>query len=452
MAKDKLRDLEQKSIPRLILSYSVTTFAALALNGVYTLTDAIFIGRGIGADALGGIAAVLPFIMLQGAVSSMTGGGAAILVSQLLGKNDKKKAGETVFAAATAFWVASLLITALGLIFIDPLLNALGVADNLKAYAEPYLRILLIGTVFSTGFSAVMRAEGKMLYALLQWVIPVSINIVLDGVLIFGFNMGAESAAYATLGCYIATFITALLFFTRFSFLDFKNVRFKVKTLGGVLTVGLPSLVQMGSIAAGMALLNNALRTIGGGEPQITYGIIGKIFMFCIVPLTAITQVLQPIAGYNHGAGKPERIKTAMKYTVLFSLAAAALPLIICELAPRLLISIFTSDSALIDVAAPALRQVAAAFPFMFLPSAVGMLLQSTGKKLMAALLFASSFIFVPPFALLLGAAKGAAYIWLSFPIACATASAIAAAVLFVFFKKYDKIFKPLKIDLENNR
>lgn len=132
--KDKLKDLEEKSIPRLLLSYSITTFAALALNSIYTLVDAVFIGRGVGVDALGGITAALPFTMIQSAVSTMIGGGAAILVSQLLGKGDKKKAGETVMIAALAFWAVALLITVFGLIFIDPLLNILGVAENLKLY------------------------------------------------------------------------------------------------------------------------------------------------------------------------------------------------------------------------------------------------------------------------------------------------------------------------------
>ena len=368
MKKDKLRDLEQRSIPSLILSYSITTFAALALNSIYTVTDAVFIGRGIGAEALGGITAVLPFTILQGAISTMLGGGAAILVSQLLGKNNKKKAGETVFIAAIAFWVTSLIITVIGLIFIDTLLSALGVADNLIIYAKPYLRILLIGNIFSTGFSAVMRAEGKMLHALLQWVIPISVNIILDAVLILYFNMGVQGAGYATLCCYITSFITAMIFFGRFSSLEFKGGRFKGKVLSEVLTAGLPSLVQMGSIAVGMAFLNNVLKSIGGEELQIIYGFVSKIIIFCIVPFTAITQALQPIVGYNYGAKNPARIKTAMKYTILFAFVVAIVPLIICEIAPRLLIRIFTTDNALIEVGVPALRWVALAFPFMFMP------------------------------------------------------------------------------------
>lgn len=193
MGKDRLKDLEQKSIPRLILSYSFVTFAALAFSSLYTLSDAIIVGRGIGPDALGGITAILPFTMLQGAISTMLGGGAAILVSQMLGKNESQKAGETVLTAAITFWTVSLIITILGLIFLDPLLNILGVADKLKIYARPYLKILLIGNVFSTGFSSVMRAEGKMLFALLQWLIPISINIIADVILVLVLKLASRA-------------------------------------------------------------------------------------------------------------------------------------------------------------------------------------------------------------------------------------------------------------------
>ncbi|MDR3292690.1 MAG: hypothetical protein LBT20_01135 [Clostridiales bacterium] len=442
MKDDKLKALEQKSIPRLILSYSLTTFLALALNSVYTLTDALFIGRGIGADALGGITSVLPFTILQGAIAMTIGGGAAILVSRLLGKNDKKKAGETVLVAAVAFWTTALVITALGLIFINPLLNLLGTADSLKVYAKQYLIILLVGNVFSTGFSAVMRAEGKMLFALLQWVIPISVNIILDAVLIFVFKLGVKGAAFATLACQVTGFITAMLFFLKFSSLDFKGARWNTKTLGDVLTTGFPSLVQNGSIAVGMALLNNVFKAVGGGDLQIIYGIVSKLLMFCIVPFTAITQALQPIAGYNYGAKKPERIKSAMKYTVLFSFVAAAVPLIICESIPRILIKIFTADDAVADAGASALRWIAAALPFMFLPSAVGVLLQSTGKKAVAVFLFAASFVFVPPLALLFGKLTGAATVWISFPIASIIGSAIAAVVFFIYNKKIAVVTK----------
>lgn len=436
MKRDRLGDLERKSIPKLILSYSLTTFAALALNGVYTLTDAVFVGRGIGAEALGGITAVLPFTVFQSAIAMAIGGGAAVLVSRLLGKGNKRKAGETVFTAAAVFWILALIITALGLIFIDRLLNVLGVAENLKVYAKQYLTVLLIGNVFSTGFSSVMRAEGKMLYALLQWVIPVSVNIILDAVLIFGFKLGVKGAAYATLACQATSFITAMVFFLKFSSLEFKGAKLNGKTLGGILAAGLPSLIQNGSIAVGLALLNNVFKSVAGGELQIVYGIVSKIFMFLILPFTAITQALQPIAGYNYGAGRPERIKSAVKYTVLFSFIASFAALLICQLAPRALLKILTSDNSLVEAGTAALKWTAASLPFMFLPSAVGALLQSTDKKFSASLLFASSFVFVPPLALLFASASEAANIWISFPIAGIISSAIAAAALSVFFKR----------------
>ncbi len=158
--------------------------------------------------------------------------------------------------------------------------------------------------------------------------------------------------------------------------------------------------------------------------------------MFCIVPFTAITQASQPIAGYNYSAGRPDRIRFAMRYTMLFSLIASLIPLILCELAPKALASIIATDGEVINNSIPALRWTAAAFPFLFLPSAVGILLQSTGKKIIAALLFAESFAFIPPFAFLFGYFIGAAQVWIAFPVAGAAASAVAAVVLIAVWKR----------------
>ncbi|MDR0855391.1 MAG: MATE family efflux transporter [Christensenellaceae bacterium] len=435
MEADKLKDLREKSIPRLLLGYSLTTFAALLLNSIYTLTDAIFIGRGIGAEALGGITAVLPFTIFQSAISLAIGGGAAILVSQLLGKGEKKRAGETFLLAAVTFWFTAIIITILGLIFIDPLIDLLGAADGLKGYAKQYLTILLIGNVFSTGFSSVMRAEGKMFASTLQWVIPISVNIILDAVFIFGLKMGVAGAAWATVACQITSVITSFTFFAKFSSLEFRGAKLKNAKLKDIFSAGLPSLVQNGSIAVGMALLNNVFKAVSGGEMQVIYGLISKIFMFFIVPFTAVTQALQPIAGYNYGANRTEKIKTAIKYTVLFSLIASLVALLICEAAPKPMLKILTDDSGLIESGSYALRWISAAFPLMFLPSAVGVLLQSTGKKLAASLLFAENYIFIPPLAFLLVKLSGVNAVWISFPVAGALASVIAVIVLIIWLK-----------------
>lgn len=435
---EKIKELGQKSIPKLILGYSVTTFFALFLNSIYSLVDAVFVGYGVGLDALGAISAVFPFTVFQGAIATMIGGGAAIIVSNLLGKGDRKKAGEIVLSAAILFWTIAIVITALGLIFIEPLLNMLGIAENLKGYAKQYLTIILACNIFSTGFSSVMRAEGKMLYALLQWVVPISVNIILDAIFLLVLDMGVKGAAYATLISQVIGFISAIIFFTKFSSIQFKGAKFNSKSLGSVLTIGLPSLVQQGSIAIALMLLNSVFKVIGGEDLQITYGIVNKIFTICIVPFTAITQALQPIVGYNYGAGKPKRITDAIKWTILLSVIASLIPLIFCEAIPGYLIKIFTKDTTVVAEGALALRYLAIAFPLMFLPSVAGSLFQSVGRKISASLLFAINFIFVPPFALLLGKLFGTEIIWLSFPLASIISSLITIYPLVYFFKKYN--------------
>jgi len=433
----KAEELGTKSIPKLLLGYSLTTFAALLLNSIYTLTDAAFVGRVVGADALGGITAVLPFTVIQSGITTALGGGAAILVSKLLGGGTRGKAGGVVFTAAIAFWAVSLAITAAGLVFLEPLLNTLGVAEELKGYARQYLYIILIGNVFSTGFSSIMRAEGRMAYALIQWVIPISVNIILDALFVFAFGWGVRGAAWATVCCYAVSFITSMLYFVKFTSINFKGAGFSFRTLGDVVTAGLPSLVQQSILAVGMALLNNIFKKVGGEELQIMNGIISRIYMFCIVPFTAITQALQPLAGYNYGANKPERVRSAMRYTVLFSFLASLVPLALCELIPRQMLGVFTKEQSVIETGIPALRWIALAFPFGFLPSAAGVLFQSVGKKFAAVLLFSASFIFIPSFALVFSWLFGTGGVWPAFPAAGIFAAFIASVPLAGFFRKY---------------
>lgn len=428
----KVNQMETSSIPKLVLRFALTTLAALLLNTVYNLTDILFVSWGVGDNAMGGVSVVFPFVILQGAISTAVGGGAASIVSRKLGEGNLDEAGKITFNAMLTFYITAVATTVLGFLFINPLLRLMGVTDDLYAYAKEYFMIILAGNVFSTGFSSIIRAEGKMLYALLIWVIPISVNIILDAIFILLLGWGVKGSAIATVLCQFTSFCMSVIFFARFSIQKFKGVRFCWKRIGKIFGIGLPSLVQMGSLSIMTILLNNALRTAGGTLGVTTFGYLSKLITYAVVPFTAITQALSPIVGYNYGAGRPDRVKQTLKFCILISFIYAVFAIVIAQTVPEYLFMIFTKDKDIISTGANGMRIIAAAIAFMPLPMLYGAALQAEGKKLWSLILYASNLIFILLPLVMMGRYFGINGIWWSYVIAGAC-STLLAVLKFIF-------------------
>ncbi|MDR3276484.1 MAG: MATE family efflux transporter [Treponema sp.] len=426
---DKNSELGTAKIPRLLASYSATTLAALLFNSLYTLADALFVSWGVGAAALGGVSVAFPFVLIQSAVSTALGGGAASIISRRLGEGKRGEAGAAALNAMISFWVSALCIGGLGLLFMEPVLSALGAPLELRPYTRDYLTIIMAGNLFSTGFSAIIRAEGRMKYALLIWVVPVSVNLILDPIFIFLLGWGVRGSAAATVICQFTSFSLSIVFFTRFSSLSFKGARLRARTLAEILATGFPSLVQQGGMAAGLVITNNVLEGAGGGTAVTVYAYVNRIVAFAVMPFMAITQALAPIAGYNYGAGNHERLREAVRYSLLLALLWAALSLAAGELLPRQLLALFTADQAILAAALRVLRICALVIPCYPMAMIAGAVRQAQGKKGSALLLYSLQILFLIP-ALFLGRTLGGLDgIWRAIPAAgfCATAASGAA-------------------------
>ena len=227
----KTQELSSGKISALVLRYSLTTFAALLFSALYNLVDTLFVSRGVGDTAMGGVAVVFPFMIIQGAVAQTVGGGAASIVSRLLGKRDNAAAGEVTLNAMATFYISAVLVSLIGFIFMNPILSLLGATPDILPYARQYFTIVLAGNVFSTGFSSIIRAEGRMTYALLIWLIPTGVNVVLDAVFIFALDMGVRGAALATVLCQFTSFVMSILFFKKYSCQSFTGARLRLSTV-----------------------------------------------------------------------------------------------------------------------------------------------------------------------------------------------------------------------------
>ncbi len=428
--------LGEENIPRLILKFTSAALTGLLLNAVYVLIDALFVSWGVGDDAMGGVSVVFPFVLLQGAVSTAVGGGAASIVSRRFGEKRFAEAGKITVNAMLIFYGSAVITTLLGFLLLDPILNVLGVTGELYPYARQFFIILLAGNVFSTGFSSIIRAEGRMLYGMLIWVIPISINILLDAVFILGLSWGVRGSALATVLCQFISFSMWVIFAARFSSQSFRGARPSLKTAADILATGLPSLVQMGSISVSTTVLNNTLGDAGGTEGINAFAYIGKILVFAVVPFTAVTQALAPVLGYNYGAKNTVRLRKTIRFCTLISLLYAVCAALLLMSVPKSLMSVFTDDDAIIALGVNGLRRIAPALLFMPLPMLSGAVFQAVGHKLRALLMYAVNLLLLIPLALLLESRFGLNGVWLAYTAAAVGSGLLALAVILPAVRK----------------
>ena len=213
MPSKGISKLETSSIGKLMAELCVQATFSVMLYNIYIITDTLFVSKGVGSTASGAIGVFSPVLVFVGGISSTLGVGSGSIISRRLGEKDLK-GGKTVIGCMVWIWcLCALVITAIGLLFLNPLLSLLGCTVEIYPYAAEYGRIMLLGTICSTGFSGVMRAGGDTLYSTLQWCCPVLINMALDPVLIYGFQMGITGAALATVCAQMFSLLCSIYYF-----------------------------------------------------------------------------------------------------------------------------------------------------------------------------------------------------------------------------------------------
>lgn len=427
--KNKAVEMETKAIPGLILSYSSATFFALFFDALYNIIDTLFISHGVGDDAMGGVSVVFPFMIIQAGIAQMVGGGAAALAAKHLGEKDYKKAGSVTANAMLIFYSTAVITTLIGFLFMSPILKLTGVTTDILPYAKEYLSIILIGNVFSTGFSSIIRAEGRMGYSLAIWLIPTAVNIALDYVFINLLNMGVKGAALATVIGYFTSFLMSVIFFTKISCQDFSEIKINRQTAKDIVVIGIPTLIQMSSMSLIFLLMNRLLSKFGGSVGINIFAYLSKIATLAIVPINSVAQAVSPIIGYNHGADNRARIKSTLNFGLLITEAYAVIALIAVMIIPDYFISIFTDNSEIIRDGAVALQIISPALILMPIVIILSSYFQSTGKKAKAIISSASILIFLLILLAVLPQIFSLTGIWLSIPIACLLSALLSVSI-----------------------
>lgn len=430
-------------IGRLIVKFAVPSVIALLVNSLYNIVDQIFIGWGVGYLGNGATNIVFPITIIALALSMMIGNGGAAYLSLKMGEGEVETAKKGVGNAVTLVTIVSILLAVIFLIWIDPILTLFGATDVLRPFALEYGLIIGAGLPFmmiSAAINSMIRADGSPKYAMLSMVIGAIINVILDPVFIFVFQMGVKEAAIATIIGQVASFVVSVLYMPHFKSVQLNKSSFApcAKVSVNIVIFGLSSFITQFAITIVMALTNNLLAKYGaqsvyGAEiPLTATGIVMKVNQIMIAILLGIATGTQPIIGYNYGAKSYHRVKKALEISLIASEIVSVAAFLIFQFAPMSVVSLFGSEEGLYnEFAVKAFRIFLMLCPLTGFQTIAAVYLQAVGKPVKSAILsLARQIIFFVPTALILPIFLGVEGVLWTGPVADGLAFLLSLAFL----------------------
>lgn len=444
--------LGTEKIGKLIRKFSIPCIISLLVNSLYNIVDQIFIGWGVGYLGNGATNVVFPITMIALAFSLMFGDGASAYLSLKLGEKKKEEATKGVANGIMLSIILSVILCIGIIIFLPNILNIFGCTDTLKEYALSYGYVITLGLPFmmiGTTLNSIIRADGSPKYSMTSMVSGAILNVILDPIFIFIFKMGVQGAAIATVISQILTFALNVLYIKRFKSIKMTKENFKLQTnmAKRVSALGISSFITQMSFVFVVAVENNLLVKYGtetkfGSEIPITVlGIVMKINQILNSIIIGIAVGAQPIVGYNYGAEKYDRVKSALKRVLGISVIISTIAFILFQTIPDKLISIFGSgDENYMEFACIAFKTYLMLCICNGIQIPSGIFFQAIGKSLKSALLSLSrQILFLIPAMIICGSAFGLIGVLYAGPFADGLAFIISVTLLVLEVKHFGK-------------
>lgn len=438
--KSSPTELGTKSIRRLLVQYSVPAIIATVLTSAYNIIDSIFIGRGVGALAISGLAISFPLMNLVIAFCLLVSVGGATISSIYLGQKNRDGATDAVNNVMTLCLIHSVVFGGLTLIFLDPILRFFGATQATLPYAREFMRVILIGTPISyifIGLNNLMRATGYPVKAMISAFISVPINAALAYLFVFHFEWGIRGCATATIIAQFCSLIWVMShFFSRKSYvrLNRHNRWFKWGIIKRIYPIGLSPFLMNVCTCVVVAIINYSLLNCEGVNGDLAvgaYGIVNRVVVFFVMIVLGITQGMQPILGYNYGARNFTRVGLTLKYGIVAGVSITSLGCLVIELFPNTICSFFTEDATLQSIASEAFRIMVACFPFVGCQIVIQNYFQSIGKPAISIFLsLTRQLIFLVPCLLIFPRLMGITGVWGSMAVSDFLAFILAVVVL----------------------
>lgn len=436
--------LGSEPIGRLLTQYAIPAIIAMTASSLYNMADSIFIGHGVGALAISGLALTFPLMNLAAAFGSLVGVGASTLVSVKLGQKDYDGANHILGNVLVLNVLLGVGFTLVFWMLLDPILYFFGASEQTIGYARDYMRIILLGNVIThmyLGLNSVLRSSGFPKMAMYATLSSVIINCVLNPLFIFVFNWGIQGSAWATVISQAISLTGQLIHFSKpTQLLHFRKgiYRLRAEIVQAILSIGLsPFLMNLCSCMI-VILINRGLKEHGGDMAIGAYGIVNRIAFLFVMIIMGFNQGMQPIAGYNFGAKLYHRVTEVTRLTMRWAVGVASVGFLLCQLTPEVIIGLFTTDQELIDIASKGLHIVFAVYPIVGFQMVATNFFMSIGMSRKAIFLsLTRQLIFLIPCLIILPPLMGQIGVWISIPVADVMAASVTAFMLIRQFKKF---------------
>ena len=439
-------ELGTKPVGKLLMQYAIPAIIAMTASSLYNMVDSIFIGQGVGPLAISGLAITFPLMNLSAAFGAAVGVGASTFISVKLGQKDYVTAKHILGNTMTLNLIMGLGVGLVCLLFLDPILRFFGASDQTIPYARDYMVIILLGNVITHmyfGLNAVLRAAGKPKHAMSATIFTVVLNTLLDPLFIYTFGLGIKGAAYATVLAQSLALSWQLYIFSRpKELLHFKRGTFRLQSsiIRNIIAIGLSPFSMNVCACIVVILINNSMVHYGSDLAVGAYGIANKVAFIFVMINMGVNQGMQPIAGYNYGAMRYDRLMKVVKYSIIAATAIMTTGFIIAMTIPGTCARLFTTDPTLIDLSAKGIRYIMVAFPVVGYQMVVSNFFQSIGKaKISIVLSLSRQLLILLPLLLVLPTMFGINGVWVSMPVSDTLSAFMAAWIMIVYMRKFKK-------------
>ncbi len=440
---DNIRELETKPISALLLQYALPAVITQVVASIYNIVDRVFLGQYVGALAIAGLAITLPVMNIIHALGSLVGVGASSRMSIVLGRKDVRWAEKILGNSMLLTFFFGFLFVTGGYLFMDRILQMFGASLDTIGYAREYMQIVLPGMFFTTmtfNLTGLIRASGYPTKSM--WIMAggAVLNIFLDALFISAFGWGIAGAAWATTISMFSTALIAVLhFISPKSFIRFKRHAWapKLYIFRNVLLIGLSPFLMNFAASFVVALLNRQLIRYGGDLAVGAYGIVNTYAMFLVMFILGLCQGMQPIAGYNYGAGHNHRLRHVFLLTMRVSVIVGTIGALLAMIIPRIILRAFTDSDPLLDIGVPALRYLNVMMPLIAFTITNSQFFQSIDKPWIAIVtslsrqvLFLAPMIYLIPPLFIDAGGSGLTGVWASMTISDVLGAALAFALM----------------------
>ncbi|MDE7026258.1 MAG: MATE family efflux transporter [Paramuribaculum sp.] len=435
-------------IGKLLAQYSIPAIIASVATSLYNIVDSMFIGHGVGAMAISGLAITFPLMNLVIAFCTLIAVGGSTISSIYLGQKNISKATDTVNNVMSLCLIHSIVFGGLTLLFLDEILLFFGATSQTLPYAREFMHIILLGTPISyvfIGLNNLMRATGYPKKAMISALLSVGVNIVLAPLFIFTLDWGIKGAATATIcGQFVAFLWVLWHFFSKNSFVHFEwhNKWLTVNIIKRIYAIGLSPFLMNVCACIVVIFINKALLDHGGEAGDFAvgaYGILNRTTMFFVMIVFGVTQGMQPILGFNYGAEQWQRVRRTLNIGIWFGIGITTVGWLLTELTPDMISRLFTTDPTLIDIANRGSRIYFLFYPVVGCQIVIQNFFQSVGKpKISIFLSLTRQLLFLLPFLLIFPKYWGIDGVWASMAVSDLVAFFFAIGT-FVYFSNKQK-------------